>query len=62
MSGYEKLIGRRVTVVKNDGFRKYGDLKSIDASVLVLIFENGKEEYIPLIGVAAISLDEKASK
>lgn len=58
MSGYADLLNKRVVVTKNDGFRKYGILKSVDDKVLVLIFDSGKEEYVPMVAVASISLDE----
>jgi hypothetical protein len=55
------IIGKKVVVVCKDHFRKFGVLKSIDQQFLVLVFSNGKEEYIPVQNVSAISLDEKVS-
>lgn len=62
MSGYSDLIGKKVVVTKSDGYRKYGVLKHVDSTVVVLIFDTGKEEYIPLLAVAAIALDEKVGE
>ena len=53
------LLNKKVVVSKNDGFKKYGVLKSIDQQFLVLEFGNGKTEYIPVQAVGAISLDEE---
>lgn len=58
MSGFEELVNKKVVVIKNDGVKKFGILKSVDATVLVLIFDSGNEVYIPMINVASVSLDE----
>ena len=53
------ILGKKVVVCKNDGFRKFGILKSINQQFLVLVFDNGKEEYIPVLSVSSISIDQK---
>lgn len=57
MDGYESLIGKNVVVTKNDNFRKYGRLKSVNNTVLILIFNDGKEVYIPMATVTSVALD-----
>jgi small nuclear ribonucleoprotein (snRNP)-like protein len=61
VSGFEDLINKKVVVTKSDGYVKYGILKKIDAIVLVLIFDDGKEAYIPMVNVASVSLDTNGS-
>lgn len=56
MVGYEELIGKKVVIKKNDGYVKFGILKSVDAQVLVLEYD-GVDHYIPIISIGSVSLD-----
>lgn len=54
----EEYIGKKVVVIKNDGFKKFGKLLSADQAFIRLQFLDGREEAIPLVVIGKIALDE----
>ena len=62
MDGIQDYSGKNVVVILVNKFRKFGLLKSIDATGLILVSYDGKEEYIPLVSVASIGLDYRVAQ
>ena len=53
------ILGKKVVVQLIAGPKRFGILKSINQQVLILMFEDGAEKYIPVQNVESITLDEK---
>jgi ribosome maturation factor RimP len=45
---FESLIGKKIRVVQEDDYVKYGTLKSCDNDFIVLIFSDGRESLISI--------------
>ena len=56
---YEELINKKVLVIKTDGFKKIGLLRSIKDGLVALEFYDNKVEYVPLVSVSSIRVVEE---